>query len=115
MNSSCGVSEAFASCGTRNVSSYSPDSIPAKVKTAFNYFAAPLICSTPLENAICTLVGSDNPLGRLINGVKPEDVCKKKARDENVKGRFLHIEQKKKARIALDAWTRTFLKVFPAV
>lgn len=78
----CTGADAFVSIGTAKHANYGNKCSAVKIQEVFNYVAAPLVCSTPLDDSTCKLIASDNPLGRLINGVSPKNVCFQKAIDE---------------------------------
>ncbi|CAJ0602615.1 unnamed protein product [Cylicocyclus nassatus] len=114
---SCVHSDAFISTGIKNSSIYER-SIPAtKIMESFNRIAADLgmkvNATTPLQDQECTLTAGTNIFGRYINGVPRESVCNVTAKEEDITGKFVHIEQKRAIRENISLWTSVIQDAFP--
>ncbi|KAI6225519.1 Transporter, major facilitator family protein [Aphelenchoides fujianensis] len=107
---SCPNSDAFISCGVRgNHSVYDDESALAnKLKSAVNSIAGADFAQTPRTDPKCSLRATTNVFGRVINGVPVGEECEQNAASADVRGRFLHIEQKSKARRNLALWENAF-------
>ncbi|KAI6225174.1 Transporter, major facilitator family protein [Aphelenchoides fujianensis] len=113
----CPNSDAFISCGVRgNHSVYDDESAFAnKLKSAVNSIAGADFAQTPRTDPKCTLRATTNVFGRVINGVPVGEECEQNAASADVRGRFLHIEQKSKSRRNLALWENAFEAITPNV
>ncbi|VDL80914.1 unnamed protein product [Nippostrongylus brasiliensis] len=112
---SCPASDVFLSAGIHNSSIYDSNIPVKRMKDSFNKLASTfgLKASTPKEDANCKLTAANNVFGRYVNGVSGEEVCSKPAIEENIIGRFAHIEQKAASRENISLWTAVILDAFP--
>ncbi|MFK7848565.1 MAG: T9SS type A sorting domain-containing protein [Rhodothermales bacterium] len=72
------------------------------------------VVTVPGDTPSCTLAGTTNVQGRLLNNVPPADVCTSSAIDADVTGSFIHIEQKFDNRAQAD-WFTAINETFPEI
>ncbi|KHN81613.1 hypothetical protein Tcan_17179 [Toxocara canis] len=111
---SCSITQAYVSAGVNNASRvYDNGDLAAnRIVRHFNelYGGA----STPASSSQCNLLATSNIYGRIINGVPAEKVCYENANRTNIRGAFVHIEQKQAVRDNWDLWTKVINASFPA-
>uniref|UniRef100_A0A915B854 Uncharacterized protein n=2 Tax=Parascaris univalens TaxID=6257 RepID=A0A915B854_PARUN len=110
---SCSTVEAFVSAGADSSSSiYLDGNLPVnRIVHHFNTLMGG--ASTPASHTECHLLATTNTFGRYINGVPSDTVCYERANDTGIRGRFVHIEQKRAIRDNWDLWTKIINASFP--
>lgn len=112
---SCQNISAFLSAGTKSPHwTYSTfnSTINKLVREIVSASSGKFSAATPLTLSTCRLVAETNVFGRIVNGVFPARVCDQRAESENVRGEFIHIEQKALARNKPRYWNIAIEKVF---
>ena len=86
--------------------------LQSKLNAAHQVPAPAWVVTVPMEPnvPVCTLNGTDNVQGRLLNNVLPADVCTTSATSPS--GRFIHIEQLQPNRKASD-WIASIEETWP--
>ncbi|TMS37695.1 hypothetical protein L596_004575 [Steinernema carpocapsae] len=111
---SCSHSPVFISAGARGDHPvYNSSTIPAsKLVSRLNDHMGRIVAHTPRTDKVCRLIATSNIFGRAIYGVPADNVCNTRVNDQNVTGRFIHIEQKREFRDSWDVWADVVNAVF---
>ncbi|KAK0398098.1 hypothetical protein QR680_002426 [Steinernema hermaphroditum] len=111
---SCSASPVFISTGAHGMHPiYNITSIPAnRLVSRLNLHMGQVVAHTPRTDSTCKLVATSNVFGRAIYGVPIESVCDTRAKDEDITGHFVHIEQKRKFRDSWNVWADVVNAVF---
>uniref|UniRef100_A0A1I7XHE2 GMC_oxred_C domain-containing protein n=1 Tax=Heterorhabditis bacteriophora TaxID=37862 RepID=A0A1I7XHE2_HETBA len=114
---SCPSSDVFISAGIGNSPIYDQYIPSINIVHNFNKIAKRLKmnASTPRIDQTCKLAATTNIFGRYINGVPERDACSKPAKESDVTGRFVHIEQKEGSRDNHPLWIHVIRDAFPLV
>uniref|UniRef100_A0A7E4UZ44 DDE Tnp4 domain-containing protein n=1 Tax=Panagrellus redivivus TaxID=6233 RepID=A0A7E4UZ44_PANRE len=106
---SCIASPVLISIGAKGTDEvYNDPNLTAnKLKLAYGNGA-----HNPMEDPSCNLAATTNIFGRLINGVPEDEVCLHSAAEDDIKGQFLHLEQKRQARDDHLSWIKATQKAF---
>lgn len=109
---SCPSASTFISAGlTYNAPTYQNPSSPViKLMQHFNKLSAGAMIPNP--RSACHLLGTNNVFGRYVNGVPTANVCRQNAVEEDARGVFVHIEQKRHVRDDWELWTRVIENAF---
>ncbi|KAI1705479.1 hypothetical protein DdX_13617 [Ditylenchus destructor] len=114
--SSCRNADIFMSAGGEPFNSvYVDQNSPVNqiVSAVIRINTSQYRVNTPKTDRNCKFKGTENVFGRLVNDVSPSNVCSMKARSNDIKGKFVQIEQRKSARHDLRMWTNAFKIAFP--
>uniref|UniRef100_A0A183C5L3 DDE Tnp4 domain-containing protein n=1 Tax=Globodera pallida TaxID=36090 RepID=A0A183C5L3_GLOPA len=112
---SCEGASAFVSAGaSRGHPIYAkPGAALNRLVNTVNGILGENAVTTPDTEPKCRLVASKNIFGRMINGVPIGRECNTAAQTKDVKGKFIHVEQKSELYNDWETWTTALKKVFP--
>uniref|UniRef100_A0A183CNQ7 Uncharacterized protein n=1 Tax=Globodera pallida TaxID=36090 RepID=A0A183CNQ7_GLOPA len=112
---SCEGASAFVSAGaSRGHPIYAkPGAALNRLVNTVNSLLGKNAVTTPDTEPKCRLVASKNIFGRMINGVPIGRECNTAAQTKDVKGKFIHVEQKSELYNDWETWTTALKKVFP--
>uniref|UniRef100_A0A1I7YMT9 START domain-containing protein n=2 Tax=Steinernema glaseri TaxID=37863 RepID=A0A1I7YMT9_9BILA len=110
---SCSASPVFISTGAHGSHPIYDRSIPAnKLASVLNAHMGKVVAHTPRTDKTCKLIATTNVFGRAVYGVPVHRLCYTKAKNEDITGQFVHIEQKRKFRDNWNIWADVISEVF---